>query len=120
LNRIGIHTMDLVMVMQVSIRFLPLLAQSAERIAKAQASRGAEWGVKSGGLVSQVKRVIPLIVPLFLTSLRRAETLALAMDARAYGLKNQRTSLYELNLQWKDLWFILIGLTAICVIVFLK
>lgn len=120
LNRIGIQTMDFVMVIQVAMRFLPLLAQSGERIAKAQASRGAEWGVKSGGLVSQVKRVIPLIVPLFLTSLRRAETLALAMDARAYGLKNRRTSLYELNFQWKDFLFVIFGVGVISLVVFLK
>jgi energy-coupling factor transport system permease protein len=110
LKHLGIQTMDLVMVIQVALRFLPLLAISAERIAKAQASRGAEWGTRRGGLIAQVRRVIPLIVPLFLTSLRRSEALALAMDARAYGLKNQRTSIYELNYQRKDTIFLLIGL----------
>ena len=120
LNKIGIKTMDFVMVIQVAMRFLPLLAQSAERIAKAQASRGAEWGVKSGGLAAQVKRVIPLIVPLFITSLRRAETLALAMDARAYGVKDKRTSLYEHKFLWKDFWFVLFGVGMISLIVLLK
>ncbi len=109
LRLIGIQTMDLVMVIQVALRFLPLLAQSAERIAKAQASRGAQWGIKKGGLISQVKRIIPLIIPLFMTSLRRSETMALAMDARAYGLKNQRTSIYELKYKWRDTLFVLIG-----------
>ena len=120
LNRLGVQTMDFVMVIQVAMRFLPLLAQSAERIAKAQASRGAEWGVKSGGLFSQVKRVIPLIVPLFVTSLRRAETMALAMDARAYGLRTHRTSLYDLSLHWQDFIFLVIGTIAIGSIFILK
>ena len=118
LNKIGVHTMDFVMIFQVAMRFLPLLAQSAERIAKAQASRGAEWGGK-GGLISQVKRIMPLIVPLFLISLRRAETMALAMDARAYGLKNQRTSLYRLRFAWQDVLFLLIGIGCVGLILFL-
>jgi ABC-type cobalt transport system, permease component CbiQ and related transporters len=109
LDKIGVHTMDFVMIFQVAMRFLPLLAQSAERIAKAQASRGAEWGSGRGGLVAQVKRIVPLIVPLFLISLRRAEMMALAMDARAYGLNNQRTSLYELRFGWKDDLFLVVG-----------
>jgi energy-coupling factor transport system permease protein len=113
LKHIGIQTMDLVMVIQVAMRFLPLLALTAERIAKAQASRGADWGTKKGGLVTQIKRVIPLIVPLFLISLRRSETLALAMDARAYGLKNQRTSIYDLDFKRKDTIFILMGTVII-------
>jgi len=110
LKRLGIQTMDMVMAIQVALRFLPLLALSAERIAKAQASRGAEWGTKKGGLAAQVKRVIPLIVPLMLTSLRRAEMMALAMDARAYGLKNDRSSIYELTYRNADTLFIFVGL----------
>jgi energy-coupling factor transport system permease protein len=116
LDKIGIHTMDFVMIFQVAMRFLPLLAQSAERIAKAQASRGAEWGSGRINLFTQVKRIVPLIVPLFLISLRRAETMALAMDARAYGLKNLRTSLYELSFGWKDGVFLLIGAGMIALI----
>jgi energy-coupling factor transport system permease protein len=109
LNRLGIHTMDLVMSIQVAMRFLPLLAQTAERIAKAQASRGAEWGTKKGGLIAQIKRIVPLIVPLFVISLRRSDTMALAMDARAYGIQNQRTSLYPLQWTWRDVLMLLVG-----------
>ncbi len=110
LRRIGIKTMDLVMMIQITLRFLPLLAISAERIAKAQASRGAQWGTGKSGLIAQVRKVVPLIVPLFITSLRRAESMALAMDARAYGLKDRRTSIYELVFDHRDTWFLLIGL----------
>ncbi len=95
LNRIGIRTMDFIMIIQVTLRFLPFLAQSAERIAKAQASRGSDWGVKKKGLISRVRQVVPMIIPLFITSLRRSENLALAMDARAYGVMNKRTSMKE-------------------------
>ncbi len=119
LNRLGIQTMDFVMAIQVAMRFLPLLAQSAERIAKAQASRGAEWGLKSGGILKQANQIIPLIVPLILISLRRAEMLALAMDARAYGLQKNRTSLYELQFKSSDFYFLLAGLVAITAVILL-
>ncbi len=111
-SRLGLPTHDLVMVLQVTIRFIPFLAMAAERIAKAQASRGAEWGVRKGNLFQRVRQVIPLIVPLFLTSLRRAETMALAMDARAYGSTPQRTSMYTMHFKWKDAAAILGG--AVC------
>jgi len=117
LSKIGIRTMDFVMIFQVAMRFLPLLAQSAERIAKAQASRGAEWGTRRGNLVGQVKRIVPLIVPLFVISLRRAETMALAMDARAYGLNHQRSSIYELAFGWRDGLFLIIGVMLMAVII---
>jgi energy-coupling factor transport system permease protein len=99
--RFPVH--DLVVVIQVSMRFIPLLLQVAERIAKAQASRGAAWQQRKGGLLSRVRLIIPLILPLFLTSLRRAENMALAMDARGYGTQNQRSSLINYDFGWKDL-----------------
>lgn len=110
LNRIGIRTMDFIMVIQVTLRFLPFLAQSAERIAKAQASRGSDWGTKKKGLVNRIKQVVPMIIPLFITSLRRSENLALAMDARAYGVYNRRTSMTEMHFTWKDALAILISI----------
>ena len=102
LNRFGIHTMDFIMVIQVMLRFLPFLAQSAERIAKAQASRGADWGGKKKGLLNRIKQVVPMLIPLFTTSLRRSENLALAMDARAYGILEHRTSMVEIHFSWMD------------------
>jgi len=112
LTRLGIPTHDLVMVLQVTIRFIPFLAQAAERIAKAQASRGAEWGTGKAGLLARTRQVLPLILPLFLTSLRRAETLALAMDARGYATVARRTSMQVLVFTWKDAAAILLGLMA--------
>ena len=61
LDRIGIPAYDLVMVVQVTLRFLPYLGQAAERIAKAQASRGGEWGTGHGGLLARARQVFPLI-----------------------------------------------------------
>lgn len=117
LSRIGLPTMDLVMVIQIALRFLPLLAISAERISKAQASRGADWGGGKKGLIARVRAVIPLIVPLLTTSLRRAESLASAMEARAYGVRTERISMHEYSIKKQDIVFILlVGLVFLLII----
>jgi energy-coupling factor transport system permease protein len=105
------------MSIQVMLRFIPFLAQAAERIAKAQASRGADWGTRQGGLLSRVRQAFPVIIPLFLTGLKKAENLALAMEARGYGSPGKRTSMVEMKFGWKDgLAVILAGLLAAGVI----
>ena len=116
-ERFGLPTYDLVMVVQVTLHFLPLLGQTAERIAKAQASRGGDWGSGKGGFIARARQVIPLIVPLFLVSLRRAENLALAMDARGYGGKLHRTSMIELHFRFKDTLAVMIALIASALII---
>lgn len=75
---------DFILIIQVTLRFIPLLALTAERIAKAQASRGADWGGKKGGLIVRARRVLPILVPLFVQALHKAEVMALAMDSRGY------------------------------------
>lgn len=114
--RFPVH--DLVVIIQVSLRFIPLLAQVAERIAKAQASRGAAWQKGKGGLISRVKLIIPLILPLFMTSLRRAENMALAMDARGYGTHEQRSSIISYRFGWKDALACLISASLSAAILF--
>lgn len=103
LTALGLPTQDLVLMAQVTLRFLPLLALEAERIAKAQASRGAEWGTGKAGLLRRVRQTFPLLVPLFLNSLQRAEALALAMEARGYHGGKGRTSMTELHYGVRDL-----------------
>lgn len=113
LARLHLPTQDVVLMVQITLRFLPILAQSAERIAKAQAARGAEWGGKKGSLLQQARRMFPLLLPLFLTSLRRAENLALAMDARGYSSGNQRTILADLHFRKQDALLVLGALAGL-------
>jgi energy-coupling factor transport system permease protein len=102
LTYLGIPAADFVLAVQVSLRYFPLLAQSAERIAKAQASRGADWRPAGWNLVRRAQQIVPLVVPLFVSSLRRAENMALAMDARGYGSQPVRTSLVSLKYHLQD------------------
>lgn len=102
LRRVGIPTRDLIMIVQITLRFLPLLAQVAERIAKAQASRGADWGAGKGNPLRRARQIAPVIVPLFLAALHKAENMALAMDARAYGTHPFPTSMAEMRFRWQD------------------
>jgi energy-coupling factor transport system permease protein len=118
LRRIGFPTHDLVLMVQVTLRFLPYLAQAAEKIAKAQASRGAEWGTRKGSVFTRVRQLIPLIVPLFLISLRKAENLALAMDARGYTGEN-RTTMFESHFRPMDGLAFLVILVASVAVLFL-
>ncbi|MGC9399330.1 MAG: energy-coupling factor transporter transmembrane component T family protein [Anaerolineae bacterium] len=102
LTALGVPTHDVVLMVQVTLRFLPLLAREAERIAKSQASRGAEWGTGRGGWLKRTRQALPLLVPLFLSGLRRAENLALAMEARCYTGGRGRTSMVVLRFRAVD------------------
>ena len=111
LTKAGLPTQDFVLMVQVTLRFLPLLAQEAERIAKSQASRGAEWGTGRRGVLRRTRQAMPMLVPLFLTSLQRAENLALAMEARGYQGGEGRTSMIELRFRGVDV--VALALTAV-------
>ncbi|MBM3137777.1 MAG: energy-coupling factor transporter transmembrane protein EcfT [Chloroflexi bacterium] len=120
LKRIGIHTGVAAMTVQIVFRFVPFLAISAERIAKAQASRGADWESGRVNLVKKVRQIVPLLVPLFSSSLRQAETLADAMLARGFESSHARTGILEYQFTWQDAVFLLgIGIAAY-LILFLK
>jgi len=103
LQKLGFPTQDFVLMIRVALHFLPLLAREMERIAKAQASRGADWGRRNGGLIHRTRQILPLIVPLFLVTLRRAENLALAMEARGYHSHRPRSSMHILRIHPVDI-----------------
>jgi len=115
-GRLGLPIQDFVLMIQVALRFLPLLAREAERIAKSQASRGAEWGTGRGGLLRRTRQALPILVPLFLVSLQRAEALAMAMEARGYRSDGRRTSMVALNFRRGDYLALLLSLIASAVI----
>lgn len=95
--KIPIH--DIAMIMSIALRFIPILVDETDKIKKAQMARGADF--ESGGIIKRAKALIPLLVPLFISSFKRATDLAMAMDARCYnGAK--RTRMYPLRHTKKD------------------
>ena len=98
-RRIGVPAHEIAMMISISLRFVPILLEDADRIQKAQISRGSRF---DGNVIQRVKHVFPIIIPLFLSTFRRADDLAVAMDSRCYRGGEGRTSLYELKFSWPD------------------
>ncbi len=92
----------------IALRFIPTLLMELETIMRAQRARGADFG--SGGLRARAKALVPVLVPLFVLSFRRADELALAMEARCYRPGVVRTRLYPLHARPADA--VLLALTA--------
>jgi energy-coupling factor transport system permease protein len=120
LGTFGLRTGSAAMTVQITMRFIPFLAINAEKIAKAQASRGAEWGVRKGNVLKRVRQIFPLLIPLFSNSLRQAETLADAMLARGFVGSERRTSMVEYKMSILDWVFLLFLVLASGLIILIK
>ena len=96
-RRFGVPSHELALILTISLRFVPTLAEETERIMKAQVSRGATLGGTFWRPDKTVRSLLPLIVPLFLAAFRRAEDLVLAMEARGYVSGAVRTRFVELH-----------------------
>ena len=99
-KRFGVPAHELALMMSISLRFIPTLVQETEKIIKAQTARGIDF--KNGKITERLKAIVALLVPLFISSFRRAEDLALAMEARGYRGGEGRTKLRELKWSKKD------------------
>ncbi|PRX26235.1 energy-coupling factor transport system permease protein [Orenia metallireducens] len=99
-KRIGLPAHELAMMMTIALRFIPTLLEEAEKIMKAQKARGADF--EGGNLIQKAKNLIPLLVPLFVNAFRRADELALAMEARCYRGGENRTRMNVLAFARKD------------------
>jgi len=110
LARLRFPAHEVSLMLTIALRFVPVLAQEMERIVRAQVSRGADFGGRSRlRFIRQTRQLLPLLVPLFLISLRRAEELALAMEVRCYTGGTGRTHLVRLRARPAD--FVALGLT---------
>ncbi len=108
LSRMNVPVQDFIVSVEIAIRYIPILTLTAERIAKAQASRGASWGTSKGSIIEKIRQVVPLIVPLFVQSFQKAEKIALAMDARGYGVIKKRSRYYSSRVKFGDVIFVII------------
>ncbi|MFC0300779.1 energy-coupling factor transporter transmembrane component T family protein [Virgibacillus soli] len=101
LKKIKFPVHELALMMSISLRFIPTLMQETDKISKAQASRGIDF--RTGPFKERIKAIVPLLVPLFVSAFKRAEELAMAMEARGYQGGEGRTRLRELKISKLDI-----------------
>lgn len=106
LNKIKVPVHEIAMMMSIALRFIPILMEETDKIMKAQIARGADF--ESGNLIKKAKNLIPLLVPLFISAFRRADDLAMAMEARCYHGGDHRTCMKPLKYQNRDIMAYLI------------
>ena len=117
LNKIHVPVHEVAMMMSIALRFIPILLEEMDRIMKAQQARGADF--ESGNLIQRAKGLVPLLVPLFIAAIRRANDLAMAMEARCYHGGQGRTKMKPLHYEKRDrMAYLLMAvyLIAICVL----
>jgi len=112
-RKIGLPAHELAMMMTIALRFIPTLLEETDKIMKAQMARGADF--ESGNIMNRAKSLVPLLVPLFISAFRRADELAMAMEARCYRGGDNRTRMKELSLEIRDylalgISFVLLGI----------
>ncbi len=113
LNKINVPVHEIAMMMSIALRFIPILLEETDKIMKAQIARGAD--LESGNLIQKAKAMIPILVPLFVSAFRRANDLAMAMEARCYRGGEGRTKMKPLIYQRQD--YMAYGLMACYVVV---
>ena len=111
LKKVHIPVHEIALMMSIALRFIPILMEELDRIMKAQKARGADF--ESGNLVHRVKSLVPVIVPLFVSAVRRADDLAMAMEARCYHGGEGRTRMKPLKMHGRD-WAALAVVIAVC------
>ena len=95
LKYVHVPVHEIAMMMSIALRFIPILIEETNRIMKAQTARGADF--ESGSIFTRLKNMLPLVLPLFVSAIRRANDLAQAMDARCYHGGEGRTKMYPLH-----------------------
>ena len=113
LQRLRVPTDELALMVTIALRFIPTLLQELEAIMRAQRARGAEFS--RGGPLRRSRALVPVLVPLFVVSFRRADELALAMEARCYVPGVRRTRLHPLHARARD-FMLLVSVAAVIVV----
>ena len=112
-RRIGVPAHELAMMMTIALRFIPTLLDETDRIMKAQSARGADF--VTGSIIQRAKNMVPLLVPLFISAFRRADELAIAMEARCYRGGVNRTRMKEVQVD--DVDYIGVGAVVLITII---
>ncbi len=100
LNKIKFPVHEIAMMMSIALRFIPILLEETDKIMKAQIARGAD--LESGNIIQKAKSMVPILIPLFVSAFRRANELAMAMEARCYRGGEGRTKMKPLVYKKND------------------
>ena len=114
LRKLKVPVHEIAMMMSIALRFIPILMEETDKIMKAQIARGADF--ESGNIIKKAKALVPLLVPLFISAFRRANDLAMAMEARCYRGGDGRTKMKPLVYKKEDCvgYCILGGYLVVC------
>ena len=115
---IGVPAHELAMMMTIALRFIPTLMEETDRIIKAQTARGADFS--GGNLLVRAKNMLPILVPLFISAFRRADDLAIAMEARCYRGGEGRTRMHQLAYRSGDVLAFVFAFAMIGLLAFLR
>ena len=115
LNKIHVPVHDIAMMMSIALRFIPILLEETDKIMKAQIARGEDF--ENGNLIQKAKNMVPLLVPLFISAFRRANDLAMAMEARCYHGGDNRTQMKPLRYKKADhiAYLVLVAYLAVAI-----
>ena len=114
-SKIGLPSHEIALMMTIALRFIPTLMEETDKIIKAQQARGADF--ESGNLLQRAKSLIPILVPLFVSSFRIAQDLALAMEARCYRGGGGRTRMNEIRFRRGDAFAAVLMVLFLAVII---
>lgn len=117
LGKIKVPVHEIAMMMSIALRFIPILLEETDKIMKAQIARGADF--ESGNIVKKAKAMVPLLVPLFISAFRRANDLAMAMEARCYRGGEFRTKMKPLVHKKRDFmaYGVVVIYLAACIVI---
>ncbi|MDR1017669.1 MAG: energy-coupling factor transporter transmembrane protein EcfT, partial [Lachnospiraceae bacterium] len=117
LSYIKVPVHEIAMMMSIALRFIPILLEETDKIMKAQIARGAD--MESGNLIHRIKAMIPILVPLFVSAFRRANDLAMAMQARCYNGGEGRTKMKPLIYKTRDYiaYVVVVAYLVTCILV---
>ena len=112
-QKIKLPVHEIAMMMSIALRFIPILLEETDKIMKAQIARGAD--LESGNIIQKAKAMIPILVPLFVSAFRRANDLAMAMEARCYRGGDGRTKMKPLVYHKRD--YVAYAITILYVVI---
>lgn len=117
LNKIGISVSTFALVLSISLRFIPTIFEETTRIINAQLSRGSDFN--EGSLLQKTRKFIPILIPLFIATIKRADELATAMEVRGYSVGGRRTRYKVLKYKKLDYlsYILIIAITIFIVII---